>query len=139
MANVDLEGMRSELSKELRTARGWILGVGAFMFIMDMVFIHGVYADDLPSAWKNRLTIISGVIFAVFIGLFFFAKHQPKLACILALVAFWGLQLYNASQDPDSLTKGVVIKVLFTLALVKGIKSGGRAEELRGEIAKVFE
>jgi hypothetical protein len=129
---------KAELSAELRKARGWILGVGILMFVVDMIFIHGVYGDDLPGWFKNELTMYSGIILAVFIGLWWFAQYKPKLCCILALVAFWGIQLWAAKDDPSQLKNGIIIKVFFTLALVNGLKSANRAEVLRKELEQVF-
>jgi hypothetical protein len=130
---------KAELNQELRRARGWILGVGIVMFCFDMLFTYVIWGDRIPADLKTKVLMLDLGILAVFVALWWFAQYKPKLCCILALCAFWGLQLYNASVDPTMLYKGIVIKVLFTMALVKGIKSGARAEELQSQLGKVFE
>jgi hypothetical protein len=132
------EAKKVELSAELRKARGWILAVGLIMFTMDMIMIYGVYGDRLPDEWKTKLTTYDAIILAYFVALWWFAQYKPKLCCILALVGFWGLHLYIATIDPDSLAKGIIMKVLFTIALINGLKSASRAENLKKELEEVF-
>jgi len=126
------------LNAELRKARGWLIGVGVLMFVIDMVMIHAIY--EVPMSYGGlQLTLMSGGVLAVFLVLAYFVKKKPRLCLSLGLVAFWGLQLYNASIDPSSLAKGIPIKILFTLALVKGLQSASRAETMIRDLEKVFE
>lgn len=135
---------RQELTDELRRARNWILGVGILMVVVDQIIFQyqvskynasGPLVDEL----RNQLFLIDGVVLAFFVGMYFLARVKPVLGCVLALVGFWGIQLYAASLDGGSITQGIIIKVLFTMALIKGIKSASRAEQLQGELGKVFE
>ena len=130
----------AEMNKELRRARGWLLAVGILMLILNLV---GVYAtkdsDAMPAAAKAIGALISGVIFAAFLALWWFAKRKPKLCLTLGLVLYWGLQIWNAFYDPSTLYQGIILKILFTGALVKGIQSAGRAEVLHEQVVKVFE
>ena len=130
---------RQELNAEIRKARGWLIAVGIIMFVMDMIFTFGVYGDVLPQEWKTRIVILSAVILGVFLALAYFTAKKPRLCLILGLVVFWGIQLYNAIEDPKSLTQGLIIKIFFTLALVKGLQSASRAETLIKDLEKVFE
>ncbi|CAN5480792.1 hypothetical protein BH11MYX1_BH11MYX1_23990 [soil metagenome] len=132
---------KQELSDELRKARNWILGVGILMFVIDTIMIQGVYANRLPSEWKTKLLIVDLVILGVFVGLYVLARSQPKLACVLALVAYWGLQLGVAAWTgsvTSLFTQGIVIKIMFTMALVRGLKSANRAVLLQSELERVF-
>ena len=132
---------REELNAELKKARAWILGVGILMVIVDQIMFAVQGGWDIPFQYVSWFFIIDGVILVVFVTLWWWAKSQPKLACILALVAFWGIQLAGAvlSGDPANLFKGIIVKVLFTVALVNGIKSGARASQLQEQLGKVFE
>jgi hypothetical protein len=136
------DAKKTELTAELRKARGWILAVGIIMFTMDMIMIYVVHGKELPQEWKTKLTMYDAIILAYFVGLWWFAQKKPKLCCVLALVGFWGLQIYVASFDPGGfgvgIMKGIILKVLFTLALVNGLKSANRAETLQKELANVF-
>src|SRR5688500_15750987 len=110
-----------ELTQELRRARNWILGVGILMVVVDQIYFAVMVpagADpDLVSKVRNQLFLIDGVVLAFFVGMYFLARVKPVMGCVLALVGFWGVQLYAAAQPGGSITQGILIKVLFTLAL----------------------
>ena len=129
---------RTELTQQLRKARGWILAVGVLMFATDMFVIYVLWNERIDPAWRDRLTLYDGVILGYFIALWWFAQHRPVLCCSLALAGFWALQAYLAVENPDTLAQGIVIKALFTIALIKGIQSAHRAEHLRRELGNVF-
>jgi hypothetical protein len=135
---------REELTQELRRARMWILAVGIIMVVCDQIFFAmqipaGMSDHPLVVALRHKLMIADGLVLAFFIGMFFFAKFKPVLACVLALVAFWGLQIWAASGDASNLYKGIILKIGFTIALVKGIQSAARAQTLQSELGQVFE
>jgi hypothetical protein len=128
-----------EMTAELRKARTWIIAVGIIMFVIDMVVLNVLYGDRLPDAVKSRFMMYDVVILGFFVGMWVVAKYKPVVGCVLALCGFWALHLYVASQDPSSLSQGIIMKVLFTLALIRGIKSANRAEQLKRELAQVFD
>ena len=128
-----------EMSKELTNARRALLAVGIIMFAMDLVVIHVLQKDQLAPSERNLITLLSLFILGIFVGLYFFAKSRPRIALTLGLVIFWGIQIFNITQAPKAITQGIVLKIFFTLALVKGLKSAGRAEELKRQLGDVFE
>jgi len=132
-----------ELTQELRRARNWILGVGILMVVVDQilfaVMVPSYAPADLVREARNQLFLIDGLVLAFFVGMYFLARVKPVLGCVLALIGFWGVQLWAASQEGGSITNGIIVKVLFTMALIKGIKSASRAEQLQSELGKVFE
>ena len=131
-----------EMTAELRRARGWILGVGLVMFGFGMIAIYGVNRDVLPEDVKARAAMILLGILAFFVAMFFVSWWRPVLACVLALCGFWALHVYFAAQDGasivDAVVEGIFMKVLFTIALIQGIKSANRAERLKQELSRVF-
>lgn len=136
-------GKQLELTQELRRARNWILGVGILMVVVDQilfaVMVPSYAPSDLVREARNQLFLIDGLVLAFFVGMYFLARVKPVLGCVLALIGFWGVQLWAASQEGGSITNGIIVKVLFTMALIKGIKSASRAEQLQSELGKVFE
>ena len=131
---------KEELSQELRRARGWILAVGLIMFAVDMIMLQ-VQGDRLLPGWKTKLMVLDFTILAYFIALWWFAKSYPKQCCVLALVGFWGLHIGLAvwSGDFESLIRnGIIMKILFTVALIRGLKSATRATYLKEELERVF-
>ncbi|HLL21965.1 MAG TPA: hypothetical protein VK427_07535 [Kofleriaceae bacterium] len=142
---MDDAGKRLELTKELKHARYWILGVGIAMVVFDQIMFQlevSKYPDapaELVSKARNFLFLVDGIVLAFFLGMFFLSKYKPLIACVLALVGFWAIHIYVATQDGGSIAQGFLMKIFFTIALVKGIKSARRAEELQTELGKVFE
>jgi hypothetical protein len=140
---VDDAFKRNEITIELRRARNWILGVGILMFIVDQL----VFAVSIPpgadpaavSAARTWLLKVDGALLGFFVGMYFLARVRPVIGCVLALIGFWGVALWAASLDGGSIFHGIIVKILFTMALVRGIKSASRAEQLQSELGKVFE
>lgn len=132
---------RRELSDELRRARNWILAVGIIMFVVDTIMIQVVQGDMLPAVWKRNLLFVDLAVLGFFVGMYFLARTQPKTACILSLIGFWGLHIGIAIWvgDPTTIVKsGILIKVLFTAALIRGLKSANRAVMLKDQLENVF-
>ena len=131
---------KEELSQELRRARGWILAVGILMFVFDTIIIQVIGADQYSSAMKTQALFIDLGVLAFFVALWAFAKKYPKPCCLLALIGYWAIQIavLVISGDPTTIYKGILIKVLFTVALVRGLKSATRATYLKEELEKVF-
>ena len=133
-----MDDKRAELTRQLRSARGWILAVGLLNFAVEMFVIYIWWNGRIDPAWRTRLTIYDAGILVYFIALWWFAPVRPVLCCVLALAGFWALQAFLAVVDPDTLAQNVLVKALFTIALVKGILSARRAEQLRRELGNVF-
>jgi hypothetical protein len=132
--------LREERDAELRKARIWLIVVGVIMFVTDLIFIHVVNKDWLTDDDRTQLTILSGAVMATFFVLAYFTKKKPKLCLWLGLLIFWGLQLYGAKDDPSILYKGLLLKIFFTAALIKGLKAASHVEQLNAElVGKVFE
>ena len=132
--------VRAEMNKELRRARGWLLAVGLIMFLYDMAMVHlGDAGDRMNTTGKTVATVIDGLVLAIFVALWWFAKRKPRLCLTLGLVLYWAIQLLAAYGDPKTLFGGLILKIGFTVALVKGIQTAGRVELLRDQLVDVFE
>jgi len=132
--------VRAEMNKELRRARGWLLGVGILMFVINMGMLYlSSMGDAYSPTGKTLMALFLGVVLAMFVALWWFAKRKPRLCLTLGLVLYWAIQLLAAFGDPKSLFSGIILKVAFTVILVKGIKSAGRVELLRDQLVNVFE
>jgi hypothetical protein len=133
------QAKQRELTIELRRARGWILGVGIAGYVTDMIATWTSKDMELmPNEVKNWISLFAGAFLAVFVALWWFARVRPRTCCILALLIYWGLQTFAIAMDSSMLYKGILLKVLFTWALIKGIMSARRAATLKEELAEVF-
>ena len=137
---IDTDRKRLEMSAELRRARAWILGVGIVMYGVDMYLNWTQHADDWTAGLRYRASLIAGCVLLAFVALWWFARKWPRTCCVLALVVYWGIHVAAAiaTGDPAELAKGALIKVLFTLALIKGIMSARNAAAMRAELEEVF-
>jgi hypothetical protein len=129
---------RAELTRQLRSARGWILAVGLLNFAVEMFVVYIWWNGRIDPAWRTRLLLYDTAILAYFMALWWFAQYRPVLCCILAVAGFWALQVLIAIADRDTLAQNVLLKALFTIALIKGILSALHAERLRRELGRVF-
>jgi hypothetical protein len=131
---------RAELNRQLQRARTWLIAVGALMFAFDMMFYFGVLGPGVPESMRTRGIVISSGILAIFIGLWWMARTRTRLALILGLVVFWGLQLAVAVMNPASLLSGLILKIVFTVALVRGLQAASLVEHIRRtDLRDVFE
>jgi hypothetical protein len=132
------EQLRQTHDTALRRARGWILGVGIAMFVFDQLSVQlGAGAHD-PAEERFIALVVDAAVLAFFVVMFVVARKRPMGACIAALCGFWGLHLLGALANPVSVFSGLIPKILFTVALSRGIKAARSAERLRHELAEVF-
>jgi len=128
-AHMELE-VQAFHAPALRSARNWILAVGVLYALGGLLFvaIGRELLDD------RGVAIVLGThlaLTAIHVGLWGWAKSAPYAAAVVALVLFVTVQLANALLDPTSIAKGIIVKILFVVALVKALKAGHRAHELR--------
>ena len=126
-----------EMTQELRKARTWIIAVGLIMVTVDMLVLH-IGHSDWPSEVKYRVMMYDLVILVFFVAMWLVARYRPVVGCVLALCGFWALHIYLATLDVTSLFQGILLKIFFTLALIRGLKGANRAEQLKKELEQVF-
>jgi hypothetical protein len=132
------EALRQGRDAAVRKARNWILGVGIAMFVIDQFTIQIYYGELMPADWRLKFLLLDSILLAAFIAMYIVARTRPLGACIAALCVFWGLHLVFALFDPTSLAKGIIVKILFTGALINGIRAASHAEKLQRELAEIF-
>lgn len=119
------------IAREVRVARGWLIAVTVLTFAQQIL-----YAFNLPlkiQSQRQLYVIIACTQFAVFLGLWLFARRKPKHSLIAALVVFWVIQLGVIVMSPLEAVAGIfpfIVRLAFTLALIGGISAAYRAEEL---------
>lgn len=120
------------LEPKLRQARGWILAIGIIYLVSAALQV--ALADGRLSSDEITFSFASaGALFAIHMGLWWWARTAPFAAALVALVLFLTLQLVWAALDPQTLTHGIIIKVLFLIALIQAVKAGVDVQRLRRE------
>ena len=130
--------LRQGCDAAVRKARNWILGVGISMFVIDQLTVQVWNGDALPTDWRLKFLLLDAVLLGIFIALYITARTRPLAACVTALCVFWALHLLVAVFDPTTLVNGIIVKILFTVALINGIRNANHAHKLQQELAEVF-
>lgn len=113
----------------LKTARTWILAIG-IIYVVSALLVGAMIGDMTDKlVWGPAIAL-----FACHLGLWWWAKTQPFPAAVVALVLFVTVQGINAALEPESIYKGLVIKVLFLVALIKAVQAGSEANRLRRQV-----
>ncbi|HUQ07192.1 MAG TPA: hypothetical protein VM261_32095 [Kofleriaceae bacterium] len=130
---------RAEITKELTTARKYLVAVGILMVAMDLLFMYALRPEQYPTDLRNLALCIDAFVLGLFFALAYFVPKKPRFCMIAGLVLFWLIQLANAYDNPKALTQGVIMKILFTMALWKGLQSASKAQSLNRDLERVFE
>ena len=123
--------------KHIRSARFAIMVVAIITIIVSIVMWY-MLQRDIDKASGNPLMLINEKIVAfqkvaiastffvglLFIGLFFWAKKNPFGASLTALIIYATSILVQAGMEPETLVKGIIIKIIIILALVRGVQAG---------------
>jgi hypothetical protein len=138
--DVAVAAKRAEMTAELRRARRWILAVGILLYTFDMALTWSGTYGQIPAWLKYQVSLFDGIVLLLFVALWWFAQSRPRLCCVLALVLYWGLQVWLSiiSGNMSQLFQGALLKILFTAALIQAIKSAQHASQLRADLAQVF-
>jgi len=120
------------LEPKLKQARGWILAIG-IIYVVSAGIQIAVAGGNISSGEITFSLASAGALFAIHMGLWWWAKTAPFEAAVVALVLFVTLQVVWATLDPQTLARGLIIKVLFLVALIQAVKAGVDVQRLRRE------
>lgn len=70
------------------------------------------------------------VLAAIMAGLWVWGKRAPLPAMVAALAVFVTVHVANALVDPTSIVQGLAIKIVGTVILVRGVRSGLEARRI---------
>ena len=123
--------------KHIRSARFAIMFVAVVTIGVSIFFWFKLQGEieSIPEAFMDdavrkaigfQKVAIASTFFLglVFIGLFFWAKKNPFGASLTALIIYATSILVQAGMEPSSLVKGIIIKIIIILALVRGVQAG---------------
>jgi hypothetical protein len=74
--------------------------------------------------------VVNIVLSCIYFGLWIWAKKNPYMAALIALILFLTVIVVSAVLEPKSLVQGILVKVLFVSALGKAVKAGAEARRL---------
>ena len=123
---------KSEVEKQIRDAEAQIAGMDRetvdahFKEAVGMTFQEAI---DHDRGMVRMLLLVNLGLCAAYLLLWWWAKAKPLPASVIALLLFITTHVVNAVVEPKTLYQGILIKILFTLALVRAISAA--AEERR--------
>lgn len=123
---------KDEVEKQIDQARLQVAGMDPveldrrFKQAVGMTFQEAI---DHDRGMVNMMLAINLGLAAVYMLLWWWAKRKPLPASIIALLLFITTNVINAVIQPSSIYQGLLLKIFFTLALVRAIYA---ANEERG-------
>jgi hypothetical protein len=140
MAGTDEEKslFRSEIAKnqillkdaeeKIQSAKNIIYLLAGFSLLMGLIFFFS--QDDLASL------VVYGFICLLYLGLAAWCSKNPFSAILTAFIVYLTIQVISAFVDPVTLANGIIWKIIFIGAFVKGIRSASEARTFMRELEK---
>lgn len=109
--------MRDE---HVRRARRWLMAVAIMTAGAGVVF-SAMLPAELESA-RRAILVTNLVLGGFYLAMWAWAKKNLLGATATALTVFVAVIVINAAIDPLTLTQGLLVKILFTVALVSSVR-----------------
>lgn len=120
-----------EYNKHVRHARNAIFFVAGAQVVLGLI-LSFAGPDELFVYSIIELLIVAGI----FAGLGFWAMKNPYPAILTALIFYCALILLYAAIEPVSIMRGIILKVVIIIYLVKGLKNAREAQRLKEALGK---
>jgi len=114
------------LNKEVKNARTTLGVVTGLMVLSGIIFM----AID-PGGEGKLLLMVYLVVAAIFGFLTWWSTKNPFGALLTGLILYISLLIIGAVGEPESIVKGIIVKVLIIGYLVKGVMSSSKARQAR--------
>jgi len=116
--------------KTLKNARIWLFVIAGIQFGVG-IFEYFSVEDNIVAAIAFG---IDAFVALGFLTLAFWSKKKPLMAFSIAL-AFYAIVIIGyIIIDPSNLFKGIIVKVLVVIALIKAINDARQYEEVKASI-----
>lgn len=118
--------------KNLRNARIWLYVIAGLQGAMG-IYEYFAYADFGEELRWAALGIDIG-IGIVFLVLAIWSRKKPAPAFLSALIFYIAISVTFMILDSTNIYKGIILKVLIVIALVKGYKDAKEYDDLKKSI-----
>ena len=119
--------------KHIRQARNAIF-IAAGVLVLNLIVLAATVPDNYDYLWIDFT--IWGVFIAGFIALGFWTKKKPYSAIVGALMLYAAFIILNASIDITTIYKGIILKVVIIVLLVKGVNDAREAQRMKEQLGK---
>ncbi len=119
--------------KHIRQARNAIYTAAAVLFINLLVL-----AATAPNGYEYLWIDLGvwGIFIAGFIALALYTKKKPYTAIVGAMILYALYILLNALLDVSTLYKGIIMKIIIIVLLVKGVNNAKQAQSMKEQFQK---
>jgi hypothetical protein len=118
-----------ELKKKIKRAGTTLYVIAGLNLLLGLILY--TVAPDSELAIAVLLTNL--VVGGVFLGLAVWSKQKPVPALISALSLYILLQLILIAADPENIIRGIIIKAVIIVFLIRGLQSALDAEKIKKE------
>lgn len=101
--------------KQIKSARTTLFVISGLALLSGIIFFF--MTDD------SSTLIAGGILAIIYLGLGFWSQEKPLIALVLGLLVYLTNIVINAVIEPESIGKGIILKVIIILFLIKGINS----------------
>jgi hypothetical protein len=119
---------------EMDSLKGKIKSAGTTLYILAGVFLlYGLILFFFQGSNDNAsaLLITNAVVAIIFLLLGYWSEKKPLAAIISGMTLYILVQLLAAIDDPLSILKGIIFKVIVISYLIKGLLSALEAEKIK--------
>jgi hypothetical protein len=119
----------SDAQDKIKNAKTIIYVLAGFLFVMGLISL--LAQDDVASFVANLVLCLTYLILAAW------ATKNPFAAILTAFVLYLTLQIVGAIVEPITILSGILWKVIFIGAFIKGIRSAYEAKGYLEELKKL--
>lgn len=117
-----------DANDKIKSAKYIIIGLSCFILLQGL--FQGFFRDDFATMIANLCISLVYLILAAW------CNKNPFGAILVAFIIYATIILINAFFDPATLVNGIILKVVFIVAFVKGIQSAKEANRYLAELEK---
>lgn len=121
----DVEVDTSAYEKHIRNAR-------IVLFVIAGLQIIPIFLFDEMDELAYRISVGVQIFFVLaFAGMAFWSKYHPFAALVTALSFYSLILMADVIFDPTSLVKGIIIKIIVIVLLIRGISNAREARDMK--------
>lgn len=125
------EEFLAKAEKKVREARNALYVIAGLNALGAIIF----FALDVNNSFA--LIIANLVLTLAYLILASALQKRPRLIIIIALVIFCSVWLMNIITEPEYIVRGLLIKIVIIMSLMKGYRAAAEVEDLRRQLGKM--
>lgn len=124
------EDKLEEMEKKVRSASNTMY-ILAGLFVLFGIVYFGM-ADESDN--RGVVLLINFIVAGIYVGLGYWSRLQPLPAILAGLILYTVVTILNAMSDPNMIWRGILVKILVFVFLIKGLTSAYQAQRIKKEL-----